>query len=40
MDAMVIGATLVGSLATAFMIQKAVLGAMLRAFGRHNTTRQ
>jgi len=32
MDAMVIGATFVGSVATAFVVQKAVLGAMLRAF--------
>lgn len=34
MDAMVIGATFVGSIATAFVVQKAVLGAMLRAFER------
>jgi hypothetical protein len=34
MDAVVIGATLLGSFATAFVVQKAVLGAVLRAFGR------
>lgn len=33
MDAMVIGVAFVGSMATAFVVQKAVLGAMLRAFG-------
>ena len=38
MDAMVIGATFVGSIATAFVVQKAVLGAMLRAFERGKTT--
>jgi hypothetical protein len=34
MDAMVIGAAFVGSMATAFVVQRAVLGAMFRAFGR------
>jgi hypothetical protein len=34
MDAMVIGAAFVGSIAAAFVVQRAVLGAMLRAFGR------
>ncbi len=34
MDAMVIGAAFVGSMATAFVVQRAVLGAMLRAFER------
>ena len=34
MDAMVVGATLVGSIATAFFVQRAVLAAMLRAFAR------
>ena len=32
MEAIVIGATLVGSMATAFVVQKVVLGAVLRAF--------
>jgi hypothetical protein len=31
---MVVGATLVGSIATAFFVQRAVLAAMLRAFAR------
>lgn len=31
MDAFVIGATLVGSLVTAFVLQRAALGAFLRA---------
>jgi hypothetical protein len=30
MDAMVVGAVFVGSMATAFAVQRAVLGAMLR----------
>jgi hypothetical protein len=34
MDAMVIGVAFVGSMATAFVVQRAVLGAMLRAFAR------
>ena len=34
MEAMVIGATLFGSFATAFVVQRAVLGAMLRALER------
>lgn len=37
MDAVVVGATLIGSFATAFVVQKAVLGAMLRAFRRGKT---
>jgi hypothetical protein len=40
MDAMVIGATFVGSIATAFVLQRAVLGAMLRAFGRDKAARR
>src|SRR5690242_10281841 len=36
MDMVVVGATFVGSTATAFFVQRAVLGAMLRAFGREN----
>ena len=39
MDAMVVGATLVGSIATAFFVQRAVLGAMLRAFARDKARR-
>ena len=31
MDAVVIGAAFVGSMATAFVVQRAVLGAMFRA---------
>ncbi len=34
MEAVVIGATLVGSFATAFVVQRAVLGAVLRALVR------
>jgi predicted lysophospholipase L1 biosynthesis ABC-type transport system permease subunit len=34
MDAMVIGAAFVGSVAAAFVVQRAVLGTMFRAFGR------
>jgi predicted lysophospholipase L1 biosynthesis ABC-type transport system permease subunit len=40
MDAMVIGATFVGSIATAFVVQKAVLGVMLRAFRRDMAARR
>ena len=40
MDAMVISAAFVGSMATAFVIQKAVLGAMFRAFGRNKSRRR
>jgi len=40
MDAMVIGATLVGSMATAFVVQRAVLGAMFRAFRRDRAARR
>ena len=39
MDAMVVGATLVGSIATAFFVQRAVLAAMLRAFARDKARR-
>jgi hypothetical protein len=39
MDAMVIGATFVGSIATAFVVQRAVLGAMIRALGRGKAAR-
>jgi hypothetical protein len=34
MDAVVVGAAFVGSMATAFVLQKAILGAMLRVFRR------
>jgi hypothetical protein len=34
MEAVVIGAAFLGSIATAFVVQKAVLGAMLRAIER------
>lgn len=40
MDAMVIGAALVGSIATAFVVERAVLGAMFRAFGRDKAARR
>jgi hypothetical protein len=40
MDAMVIGATFVGSMAMAFVVQRALLGAMLRAFGRDKAARR
>jgi len=40
MDTMVIGATLVGSMAMAFVVQRALLGAMLRAFGRDKAARR
>ena len=40
MDAMVIGAAFVGSMATAFVVQKAVLGAMFRALGRGKAKRR
>jgi hypothetical protein len=30
----------VGSMATAFVVQRAVLGAMFRAFGRDKSTRR
>jgi hypothetical protein len=39
MEAVVVGATFVGSIATAFFVQRAVLGAMLRAFGRDKKAR-
>ena len=34
MEAVIVGAALAGSFATAFWVQKAVLGAMFRAFER------
>jgi hypothetical protein len=40
MDAMVIGAAFVGSIATAFVVQRAVLGVMFRAFGRDKAARR
>jgi hypothetical protein len=40
MDVMVVGATFVGSIATAFFVQRAVLGAMLRAFVRDKAQRR
>jgi hypothetical protein len=40
MDAMVIGATFFGSVATAFVVQRAVLGAMLRALGRDKAAKR
>jgi hypothetical protein len=40
MDAMVIGAAFVGSIATAFVVQKAVLGVMFRAFQRDKAARR
>jgi hypothetical protein len=40
MDAMVIGAAFVGSMATAFVFQKAVLGAMLRVLARDKAKRR
>jgi hypothetical protein len=40
MDVMAIGATFVASVATAFVVQRAVLGAMFRAFGRDKGTRR
>jgi hypothetical protein len=39
MDALVVGATFVGSCATAFMVQKAVLGAVMRVLERGKPTR-
>jgi hypothetical protein len=40
MDAMVIGAAFVGSMATAFVVQKAVLGVMFRAFRRDKAAKR
>jgi hypothetical protein len=40
MDAMVIGAAFVASVATAFVVQRAVLGVMFRAFLRGKTAGQ
>ena len=39
MEAVIVGAALVGSCATAFWFQKAVLGAMFRAFERSKPVR-
>jgi len=39
MEAMVIGAALVGSMATAFVVQRAVLGVMFRALERNKSRR-
>jgi len=39
MEAMVIGAAFLGSFATALLVQRAVLGAMLRALGRGKSAR-
>jgi hypothetical protein len=38
MDAIIIGTTFVGSMATAFMVQKFLLGAILRTFARDKAT--
>lgn len=40
MDTMVIGVAFVGSVATAFVVQRAVLGAMFRALGRGKAARR
>jgi hypothetical protein len=40
MDVMLIGAAFVGSIATAFVVQKAVLVAMLRAITRARSGKQ
>ena len=39
MSAVVVGATFLGSVAAAFVVQKAVLGAMLRTLDRGRTPR-
>ena len=39
MEAVVIGATLVGSFATAFVVQRALLNAVLRALERSKPAR-
>jgi hypothetical protein len=39
MTAVVVGAAFVGSVAAAFVVQKAVLGAMLRTLDRPKTPR-
>jgi hypothetical protein len=39
METVVVGATVLGSFATALLIQKAVLGVMLRALDRAKTSR-
>jgi len=40
MDTVVIGATFVGSVATAFVVQRAVLRVMLRALRHEKATRR
>jgi len=40
MDAILIGAAFVGSIATAFVVQRAVLGVVFRAFGRDKDARR
>jgi hypothetical protein len=40
MEAVVIGAALVGSMATAFVVQRAVLVAMFRALERNKPSRR
>jgi hypothetical protein len=39
METMIVGATLLGSFATALLVQRAVLGVMLRALDRAKTPR-
>jgi hypothetical protein len=39
MDALVVGAAFVGSCATAFVMQRAVLGAVMRVLERRRSTR-
>ena len=40
MDAVVIGVAFVGSMATAFVVQRAVLGTMFWVFGRDKAERR
>lgn len=39
METMIVGATVLGSFATALLVQRAVLGVMLRALDRAKTSR-
>ncbi len=39
METMIVGAAVLGSFATALLVQKAVLGAVLRAMDRAKTSR-
>jgi hypothetical protein len=39
METMIVGATVLGSFATALLLQKAVLGVVLRALDRAKTSR-